>query len=174
MVYVIIIGRPIWATLYFVHMAYFHGLMCHSLQVVDDVSSQALIIGVLIIIEMMTLFCSSSPGKPGSKRLTVLPDSRIFCLFSSSSFFLQQSNLKCVHYCWRRFKSGTLLELEGIALMIGVLIIIEMMTLFCSSSPSPTATTRVSNFQAPNHATQLTYKVIVPQTVISNDSCKIL
>ena len=115
-------------------MAYFHGLMCHSLQVVDDVSSGALIIGVLIIIEMMTLFCSSSPGKPGSKHLTVLPDSRIFCLFSSSSFFLQQSNLKCVHYCWRRFKSGALLELEGIALMIGVLIIIRMMTLFCSRS----------------------------------------
>ena len=121
MVYVIIIGRPIWATLYFVHMAYFHGLMCHSLQVVDDVSSGALIIGVLIIIEMMTLFCSTAPGKPGSMHLTVLPDSRIFCLFSSSSFFLQQSNLKCVHYCWRRFKSGTILELEGIALMIGVL-----------------------------------------------------
>ena len=108
MVYVIIIGRPIWATLYFVHMAYFHGLMCHSLQVVDDVSSGALIIGVLIIIEMMTLFCSTAPGKPGSMHLTVLPDSRIFCLFSSSSFFLQQSNLKCVHYCWRRFKSGIL------------------------------------------------------------------
>ena len=144
MVYVIIIGRPIWATLYFVHMAYFHGLMCHSLQVVDDVSSQALIIGVLIIIEMMTLFCSSSPGKPGSKHLTVLPDSRIFCLFSSSSFFLQQSNLKCVHYRWRRFKSGTLLELKGIALMIGVLIIIEMMTLFCSSSPGKPGSNRLT------------------------------
>jgi hypothetical protein len=118
--------------------------MCHSLQVVDDVSSQALIIGVLIIIEMMTLFCSSSPGKPGSKHLTVLPDSRIFCLFSSSSFFLQQSNLKCVHYCWRRFKSGTLLELEGIALIIGVLIIIETMTLFCSSSPGKPGSKRLT------------------------------